>query len=269
MFIFNKSSGLQKVNNKPEGSIQIDAMSDLHLDFYITKEENVTQQIKSFIELSVKQMKVKPGEVLIVGGDISHDNKISKEFLTQLSNIWGYVLIIPGNHDWYFQNKDEDRYAELIEMTNNSNIYFLMDEVEIFEYEGIKIAGTSMLYDLNKTIDYIMWKSILNDSRFMSRNFVNKRNKADVEYYNKVINDVDIFVSHVPIVNLDGDAATENLFLNMNVSPQKDVLYIAGHTHFRRNSVDVDSEFNALNISYGYPSETSDKRDVIIPIFIN
>lgn len=268
MFTFNKSSGLQKANSKPEGSIQIDTMSDLHLDFYITKE-NVTQQIKSFIELSVKQMKVKPGEVLIVGGDISHDNKISKEFLTQLSNIWEYVLIIPGNHDWYFQNKGEDRYAKLIEMTNNSNIYFLMDEVEIFEYEGIKIAGTSMLYDLNETIDYIMWKSILNDSRFMSRNFVNKRNKADVEYYNKVINDVDIFVSHVPIVNLDGDAATENLFLNMNVSPQKDVLYIAGHTHFRRNSVDVDSEFNALNISYGYPSETSDKRDVIIPIFIN
>lgn len=268
MFIFNKSSGLQKTNSKPEGSIQIDAMSDLHLDFYITKE-NVTQQIKSFIELSVKQMKVKPGEVLIVGGDISHDNSMTLEFLNELSKIWNYVLVIPGNHDWYFQNKDEDRYAELIKMTNNSNIYFLMDKVEIFEYEGIKIAGTSMLYDLNETIDYVMWKSILNDSKFMSRSFVNKRNKADVEYYNKVINDVDIFVSHVPIVNLDGNATTENLFLNMNVSPRKGVLYISGHTHFRRNSIDVDSEFNALNISYGYPSETSDKRDVITSIFIS
>lgn len=268
MFTFNKSSGLQKANSKPEGSIQIDTMSDLHLDFYITKE-NVTQQIKSFIELAVKQMKVKTGEVLIVGGDISHDNSITLEFLNELSKNWNCVLVIPGNHDWYFQNKDEDRYAELIEMTNNRNIYFLMDEIEIFEYEEIKIAGTSMLYDLNETVDYVMWKSILNDRRFMSRNFVNKRNKADVEYYNKVINDVDIFVSHVPIVNLDGDAVTKNLFLNMNVSPQKDVLYIAGHTHFRRNSVDVDSEFNALNISYGYPSETSDKRNIITPIFIN
>lgn len=265
MYTFNKSEGLKKTKVKPENSVQIDVVADLHLDFHTS-----TEKVKGFVENFVSEMQYKSKEVIIVGGDISHYNEMSAEFLRQLAKIWKYVLVIPGNHDWYLQDKYyENRYADLIKsLENEDNIKFLMDKVEIFEYKGIKIAGTMMFYNVNELRDYAMWKSILSDSGFMTREFVISQNNKDVEYYNRVINDVDIFVSHIPIVNLDGHATTRNLFLNVDVNPKKGVLYLSGHTHYPKNSVDVKSDYDAINVSYGYPNEVKDERNLVTTIFM-
>lgn len=265
LFNYDENDGLKK--GMSEG-IQIDVISDLHLDFYITNEF-LKEQMKILIENFRMNLKVKQDNILIVAGDIAHHNSVSSEFLSQVSKIWQHVLVIPGNHDWYLQNKEtEDRYLDLRKsLVHLDNLVFLMDEVEVFEYEEIKIAGTLMFYNLNEMKDYVMWKSILNDKKFLTREFINKRNEKDVKYYNKIINDVDIFVSHVPIVNLDGKSTTENLFLNMDVNPIKNVLYLSGHTHRPKNSVDLKNEFDAINIGYGYPSESNYKTNAITSIF--
>lgn len=268
MYMYQKEIGLSKIESKPENSVQIDVISDIHLDFYL--DELTCSDIAKFISSLRENMKYKSNEVIIVGGDISHKNDVSEEFLLQLSHIWKNVLVIPGNHDWYLQDKyNEDRYADLVSrLKNKVNINFLMDDIEIFEYKGIKIAGTIMFYNLKELADYAMWKSIMVDSKFLTREFVQSRNTKDVDYYNRVIDNVDIFVSHVPIVNLDGKSTTENLFLNMDVAPKKGVLYLSGHTHYPKNSVDLGHELDAINVSYGYPSEIKDGRNIVTSIFM-
>lgn len=266
IFNYNKIEGLQK--GYKEGK-QIDFISDLHLDFYCRTKDFYKEEIRMLIEKFRSSMQHKSDEIIIVAGDISHSNEVSSEFISQLADTWDTVLIIPGNHDWYLQDKNtEDRYADLIkELEYKENVFFLMDETEIYEHSGIKIAGTIMFYNLHELNDYIMWKSVLNDKAFLTREFINNRNAKDVEYYNKVINEVDLFVSHVPIVNLDGSYATYNLFLNMDVNPVEKVLYVSGHTHRPKSSTDIYSQYDAINIGYGYPSESDYKKEAVTSIF--
>lgn len=268
MYSYSKEKGLSIVNQIQGYKLKVDVISDLHLDFYKSIFENNEEFLNRFIESKINIEGNK--DLLIVAGDISHSNSLSLSFLKKLSNIWSYVLVIPGNHDWYLQKKEEDRYGQLVENANSiENIVFLMDKVEIFEYKGVKIAGTFMAYNLNSLKDYSLWKSILNDSKFLSREFINKRNEKDVNYYNRVINEVDIFVSHIPILNLDGLDTVANLFLNVDVNAVKDVLYISGHTHRQKNSVTHFSEgCHGLNVSYGYPNESKKLNSAVTTIFI-
>lgn len=269
MYTFNKKDGLIKIKTPPIDGVKIDVVSDLHLEFYYVQNTPFEEFIANYIKTILNELHGSK-EILIVGGDLSHKNSISEEFLRQTSEIWDYVLVIPGNHDWYLQEKGQDRYYELIQsLKDKENVIFLMDEVEIFEYKNIRIAGTFMAYNVNDLKDYVMWKSILKDSKFLTREFIIERNSKDVEYYNNVINHVDVFVSHVPIVNLDGRATTENLFLNMDVNPIENVLYLSGHTHRPKNSVDKPVlNYQAINVSYGYPGETLDNRKTATTIFV-
>lgn len=267
LFNYNKGTGLQKGHKE---GLQVDFISDLHLDFYCRVREYSSEQIKILIDRFRDNLEYKNDEVLIVGGDIADDNELSVEFLMQVSEIWGNVLVIPGNHD-YYSYKNGNRYEDLMkELVEYENIVFLMDKQEIFEYNGFKIAGTIMFYNLNDLDEYVKWKSILNDKKHLTREFINERNSKDVEYYNQVINDVDLFVSHVPIVNLDGEGiswSTKNLFLNMDVNPLENVLYVSGHNHRPQNSVDCFSQYHAINVSYGYPSESEYRNDAITSVF--
>lgn len=243
--------------------LNADFVSDLHLDFYINKNNS----LEDFVNEMVENTKGKIGEILVIGGDISHKNDLSYFFLESVSKIWEDVLVIPGNHEWYLQKKDEDRYSELVKsMEAFSNIHFLMDKVEIFEKKGIKFAGAMMMYNLQDSLDFLQWRGIMNDAKFISRDFANERNKKDVEYYKRVCSKVDVFVSHVPIVNLDGSYAKRNLFWNTDIYPEEFILHIAGHTHNKKDNVGfvdpINSSFPSINVSFGYPSE-SENRNII------
>ena len=244
-------------------AFKADFISDLHLDFYLNEFFSLKNFISKFI------LADKKGEILIVAGDISHDNDLSIDFLSTLSKYYNYILVIPGNHDWYLQKKGEDRYKDLIESTESDNVIFLFDEVEVFEYKGVNFAGTMMMYNLHDDVSFYTWRSLLNDHKFIQRDFANKRNLADVSYYNKIIDKVDVFVSHIPIVNLDGLSATKNLFLNVDVNEKKDVLYISGHTHKSKSSLEQYIDYEGINVSFGYPSETDGKSAVTTVCFVN
>lgn len=269
MYNYNKEKGLQKGFSN---GLQVDFISDLHLDFYCKVKGYEREQIRLLIEKFRDSMKIKNDKILVVAGDIADMNDLSVEFLQQVSEIWEYVLVIPGNHDFYTHKMENNDYSDLIkEMEHIENIVFLMDKQEIFEYEGIKIAGTIMFYNLNDLDEYVKWKSILNDKKHISREFINERNSRDIDYYNKVIHEVDVFVSHVPIVNLDGESVswdTKNLFLNLDVNPIEEVLYVSGHTHSEKDSISTYSKFDSINVSYGYPSESEYKNDGIKTVFI-
>lgn len=125
-----------------------------------------------------------------------------------------------------------------------------------------------MMYNLNEDVSYYTWRSLLNDSKFISREFANKRNKADVEYYNKVISQIDVFISHIPILNLDGLGATKNLFLNVDVEEKENVLYVSGHTHKKKSSTEQNAKNTGLNVSFGYPAESEGNSAVTTIAFI-
>lgn len=259
MYIYTKKNGLNYGSSKH--GVQIDVMSDIHLDFYMDFNADLPLSVEKFIEDARGNLEMKKDEILIISGDISHSNNASEEFLRQVAKKWKNVLVIPGNHDWYLQKKKDDRYKDLIESLNNvENIVFLMDKVNIFEYKNIKIGGSIMFYDLSNGIDFLKWRGTMNDGRFLSRDFVQKRHDDDVDYYNEVINNVDVFVSHVPIVNLDNNK--KGFYLNESVEPVEKVLYISGHTHIPRSSINTSLPFEAINVGYGYPSESKGRSAI-------
>ena len=261
-FNYNKNSGLTRDDTVKEGSVQVDLLSDLHIEMMMNSDEIATVDSKrQFLKRKVEEIKEssKGSELIVVAGDISHSNTISYLFLKELSLYWEYVLVIPGNHDIQDKRRVVERYEELMNaLAEVENIVFLFDKVNLFEYKGFKFAGTFMTYNLNDMKDFKEWKYKLSDSSEITRKLIMERNKKEVEYYLDNINKVDMFISHVPIVNLDGDNATPNLFLNVDVLPVKGVLYVSGHTHKQKNSIDWESPYDALNVSYGYPSEHGD-----------
>ena len=259
MLSYSREKGLFESNNT--NWLHVDVTSDLHLDILLQNMEprKLEIEIKEFVSKMIEESETK--ELLIIAGDISNSNKISLLLLQEVSKHWGHVLVIPGNHDLQDLNREVERYEELLKETKKTckNIFFLKDEVEMFTHSGVKFAGTFMSYNLHSMENYIQWKDEMTDKIGLTRKFLNKRNVEDVDYYNSIINSVDVFVSHIPIVNLHGNNVTKNLFLNVDVNPFPEVLYISGHTHARRNSITHQSEFNSLNVSYGYPYESKDK----------
>ena len=91
-------------------------MSDLHLEFTLNQE-----YIHDFFEGET-------GDILLLAGDIMYLKDsifIRRRFLTELSQKYSQVLIVPGNHEFYAYN-DIKAYGDSwqIELRPNINYYY-------------------------------------------------------------------------------------------------------------------------------------------------
>lgn len=87
--------------------MNIDYVSDLHLDFYIEPEgnqQNYTAKTRGFLQ---QLLPVMPAEVLVIAGDLSHFNQQSYETLQFFSEHYKQVFFVFGNHDYYLISKKQ------------------------------------------------------------------------------------------------------------------------------------------------------------------
>jgi len=254
--------------------MKIQYISDLHLDFYTNG--NTPKKIKILFHRFIK-----PGEVLIIAGDISHYNSQTIEFLRYCSDNFNKIFIITGNHEMYNISKAQEkkyktRYArinELKKMITFNNITFLDGTSEV--YNSVKFAGCMAWYDcsyyykLDRT--YIEdakthWKNYSNDSNLIP----GITNPLDIweDEKPKIIKAIetkpDIMITHFCPVS-EGIAMSNKYKLDKGtgyycfdgldlVDKYKPKYWIHGHMHDTKEFEIYDTKF--LRNPVGYPNES-------------
>ena len=162
--------------------MQIDIISDIHLDFWLKRgsEKEILNFIKNIIKPNIES------EVLIIAGDLGHYNNQNLKLLNFLTNFYKKIFIVFGNHDLYLvSRKQRDKYKlsinRLKELITNlpDNVIFL-DGFE-YDYKGIKFAGSGLWYEIK---DINLWLKKMNDAIYINEN---KIFNIDVDSYGKKI----------------------------------------------------------------------------------
>ena len=154
----------------------IDFVSDIHIDSW---KHNLGKQfnIKTFIEDILSPNNY----TLIIAGDISNHNEDIFMLLTELKEYYHNIIIVPGNHEMYLIDSDQDKYQresenrlqELKDFCNSNGIYYL--DGQVIDIDGIKIGGTGMFHDYSygkffkKKREQIieLWYRTLNDWQYI------------------------------------------------------------------------------------------------------
>lgn len=242
--------------------MKIDYISDLHLDFHIKhngnyeKWENKTQLFLEKLSPDTK------GEVLVIVGDLSHYNIQSKWCLEYFSKQYEHVFFVLGNHDYYlisngqrdkYKNNSKNREFELMSMISHLQNVHLLFGYEVFNYDGVRFAGSTNWYPLTEYKDIQFFNSVSNDSRLIKALGIGNENYKESEAY-KNMDDVDVLVTHVPsiLINNHHKYGSTSCYLN-ELKQIKAKHNIFGHCHEQSvyDKAGIKFYINAL----GYPNE--------------
>lgn len=262
-----------------------DYVSDLHVDFWTSNFSNDKKFNKS-LELYFKDILPAPEDrsnLLIVSGDISNLNSVSKKTLEYLSKCYKKVLIVWGNHDLYLESKSQmsrydnnsfKRIKELEEYIKKELFNVEVLKGQIVEYEGIKYGGTGMWYDFSYGIDVLGYTynqiydiysdkiNYFNDS-ILIKGFI-KKDYFESEYAKlyKIINEVDVIITHIPpsykLIEDDMDYLEEKIHISFYtfdgsslLNGLKHKIWLYGHVHGFSSYTDInDNKFIRNCIGY-------------------
>jgi predicted phosphodiesterase len=163
--------------------VRLDVISDIHLTHF---RDHGSDWIASWVP---------EGEVLILAGDVGEFHWWQQNFLKvkTLSEKYQHVLYIAGNHDYYGTTLEKgDAHFREIE-SRIDNFYFL--ERDIFEIDGLKVAGCTLWFEWNELCPY--YERFMNDFRLIQqfKPAVYCRNLESQEFL-RDLEDVDIVVTH-------------------------------------------------------------------------
>ena len=206
-------------------------ISDIHADFYADTYPFFNSILKEWIKNSQKS------DIVIVAGDLANRNKVSYNVLKALSENWKYVFYVDGNHDLYdpvfFADRKPNRIDGLLKLTEDIKNLYYMSKDKIFVFNnGIKMAGCNLWYDMDRpeVFSYVMKN--MNDSKYVGMKYITTESAEDKKFYNNVIDNVDIFVSHVPVVDeFSKDLGFTDKSYCRTVEIKENKKYIYGHMH--------------------------------------
>jgi len=264
----------------------IDFLSDLHLDFYFSKNNRIKDEdiYRLFNPIITKDNR-DVGEVLIVAGDIGHYNWQNIRVLKYLKeHYYKYIICVLGNHDYYLiDHESKLQFKDSFERVNNmrklinqeSDMYCL--DGDIIEINGVKFGGCDSWYNngyllrqyptQNFSRDNIneMWKSFMNDSNYMFgvENFddIWELEKTKIE---KVYKECDVMITHInpsckdEHININFQNNPSNVFFSFEGEEYRKKgnmkYWIFGHTHEELDFIEhgVTCYCNPL----GYPNES-------------
>ncbi len=259
--------------------------SDLHLDYNYSN-----RQIKKKFDTGEKWHNLKipsnkkkyKNTLLLLGGDIVNGDNIYllESFLKELIQIFGFVVMIPGNHEYYYSKYDEiNKYLETIKY---DNFYLLMNDSIEFTHpfrtkdNKIVIYGSTMWsnledeYQTEKIINVFEKDAIKMDGKYLSLEEYMKCFKESYKSLKKFVknfkydeNTKVIILTHYALTSDFVPKKFENHPLNcLFHSNIKEIfnyplyMVICGHVHermmFKRNNVICRTN------PRGYPDEETD-----------
>lgn len=265
--------------------MQIDILSDLHLDLYFSiKKEMDIDAIKAMYDPIF--LKDNIGDVLVIAGDIGHHNQQNIEILKFLQKeYYKYIICVLGNHDYYLlgsqskelYNRDSfSRAKEMRMMINNElNMYCL--DGDIVEIDGVKFGGCDSSYSNAHLKEYFplfntqsiiqdMWKKGLNDERYMYNvSHYDTVYKQELPKIEAVYEKCDVMITHVNPSYLNEHISSKYIhdrfstFFTFNghkfLKNGNMKYWLFGHTHDY-----IEYEYYGVNCicnPFGYPLESS------------
>lgn len=260
---------------KGVGSVNIDIISDIHVDSHIYFD---AIQMNQFVKHLLKNKKSK---ILINAGDLSNSNRFSKMLLERLSPEYELIVNVFGNHDLYVSPAMLGRYPTMFsrweelkdEVSHLKNVVFL--EGDVIEYNGIKIGGTGAWYDWSYSIERLglsieatenVYKSFMNDSVYIptAKNILWDLPYKEFQKLEAIADKVDIMVTHVaPKRDMIAKPYQKDLLSggfsfkgDEVVAKTSAKIWIFGHTHSRQDFKEDGIRF--INNAFGSMSESND-----------
>lgn len=242
--------------------MHIDYISDLHLDFYVRKTGHLEIDRSKVERFLVKLLPEKIGDVLIIAGDLSHENVQSFDSLHYFSQVYKYVFFVWGNHDYYLvSNTKSDKYRqnstrrteELLQMTDVLPNVQLLENYKVYTVDGMRFAGATNWYSLERAEDLAFFNARSNDSRLIKSIDIQKAHDKEMYLY-YTLPEIDVLVTHVPPLLIESHvkSGSTSCYLNELESVTAKVC-VFGHCHERSyyQKGNVEYYVNAL----GYPDE--------------
>ena len=242
--------------------MQIDYISDLHLEFYIEPEGNQEQFTAKTHAFLQKLLPEKRGDVLVIAGDLSHFNQQSYDILYFFNALYPKIFVVLGNHDYYLVSKKQNRkyhdnsmkrVQELLEMLAPLERVTVLKNFEVVDYNGKTFAGATNWYPLKTEEEKRLFQMRSNDSVYIKVFNIKLTHEQEMYAYEK-LSHVDCLITHVPPIILQSHERFGNTACYLNkLGAAKAKLYIFGHCHEQAIYEKGDTMY-AIN-ALGYPKE--------------
>lgn len=200
-------------------------------------------------------------EMLLIGGDITHNPHMTYYLLARLSIYFKTIVVVFGNHDYYrlggkpSSKVNEETLKNLILVGNAEGLDIRFLEKESTEVNGVTISGANMWYQILKK-DEEHFNNISNDSVYLDGIDINEEYRESRKWYNSLPQrEIDIILTHVPLSSGSTNFEDERFYLN-EINNKKRAIHIYGHTHGRmdRTNRDEDGEVTSVELMncYGF-----------------
>lgn len=182
--------------------MRIDYFSDPHFDAYFSSKRALDEKaFKSFYEPYILANERELGEVLIIAGDLSHENKLSLQALKYLKSYYSHIVCVLGNHDYYLSTTQQcnqfatsfERVKKMRELINNEEGLYCLDG-NVVEISGIRFGGCDSWYN-NAYEKHYFLKRVFNLS---STNEMWRKAMMDAKFIKSIENFDDIFAIEKP-----------------------------------------------------------------------
>ncbi|WP_434638178.1 metallophosphoesterase [Sulfurimonas sp. NW7] len=276
--------------------MKVDILSDLHLDFYFKPHLTTSENIISFFEsIFTNRGTQKIGDVLIVAGDIGHNNKQNIEVLKILQKkFYKHIICVLGNHDYYligseakyaFKNNSFLRIEDMQKRINQEENLHCLDGT-VVTIDGVQFGGANSWYDGSYVKKYfpsldnsdinLLWRENINDSNLIKGiSWFDEIHTLEMKKLENIYKNCDVMITHVnpsfdekhidkkyhnsPIntfFTFDGSKFYKNGFIKY---------WVFGHTH---DSIEYTMEdVNFLCNPLGYPYESNYGEGIIMKSF--
>ncbi len=196
----------------------IDILSDLHLDFYFRAQESTEDAIKKLYEpIFTRMQQRETGNILVIAGDLGHNNKQNIHILKCIQKLFSYkhIICLLGNHDYYlldtrqrmqYDNNSFLRAKEMRELINHEDNMHCLDG-ETIEIKGVRFGGCDSWYDgtyihahfthIEDNYIHRLWNQTMNDAHYIYGMDWKAFSASENEKIESIYKDVDVMITHV------------------------------------------------------------------------
>lgn len=261
--------------------MKIDILSDVHFDNYFYNKYKSDDVIKFYSQVIDFN---NPGDVLVIAGDLGHDNEQNIKILKILKEYYKNIICVLGNHDYYLMGKTNkklfsnsfERVENMRNLINSKDGMYCLNG-NIIEIDGVKFGGVDSWYDdgylkVNypnqefsiKLINQ-MWSNCTPDSKFIvgieNFNDIFEIEKPKIE---SIYKECDVMITHVnpsaknENVNVRFQNNQSNTFFTFDgekyLKNGNMKYWIFGHTHEELEYEEYDVKYICNPLGYSNES---------------
>lgn len=204
--------------------MNIDYISDLHLDFYVKTKGGGTDYTERTRAFLAELLPDACADVLVVAGDLSHYNQQSFDALNFFSEHYVRVFFVLGNHDYYlvsskqrrkYHERSAEREAELMELVSVLDGVQVLQKFEVAVFNGVRFAGATNWYSLEREAAWQFYRDVSNDSVLIKKYIIAAQHQEEMAAYREMP-PVDVLITHVPPLEIDSHRAYGNSYCYLN-----------------------------------------------------